>query len=309
MSVRQLIELAGGLLESSSGINAEITRQIFDHEHNSIQEHIAIDLRQVNEPLRIGDSLTVKQIPYYNERKQVELLGEVVSPGTYSILPGETLTSVIERAGGLTPSAYIEGTTYSREDLRQLEREQLSALRDDVQKEITGINLNNSVGTDEISDEQADQILESIENVDVKGLLVINLRDILTNPNTYDFELEDGDIIEVPSYKPTVTVVGEVQQSTSHFFDPKMSLKDYIQSSGGTKETADEKRIFVVHANGQIEVQKKSAWFRKTGLSMRPGDTIVVPIDADKVDQLEVWSSITQIISQTAFGIAAINNL
>ena len=309
MSSKQLISLAGGLLESSSGINAEITRQTFDHEHNSNQQHFTFDMRKQNPKLLPGDALTIQKIPYWKESKTVELLGEVVSPGIYTILPGETLTQVLERAGGLTPYAYIEGTTYSRKDLRELEQKQLEALKSDIQKEIAGINLNKTEVMEGVSEEEASQIIQNIDNSEVQGLLVINLKDILDKPSEYDFELEDGDIIEVPNYKPTVTVVGEVQHSTSHFYDPKISLNDYLESSGGTKRNADKKRIYVVRANGQVIVPKKSAWFKHNSVKIMPGDTIIVPIDAGKVDTLKVWQSVTTIMYQAALGVTAVSSL
>ncbi len=309
MNAQDLIRLAGGLLESSSGINAEITRQVFDHEHNRNQKHFNFDLRKENPELLAGDSLTIQQIPFWKETKTVEIVGEVISPGIYTILPGETLTEVIERAGGLSPYAYIDGTTYSRQDLRDLEQQQLEALREDIQKEILNINLNKSTVVEGVSQEETNDILDNIENAEVKGFLVINLRDILTNPEEYDFELEDGDIITVPAFKPTVTVVGEVQHSTSHFYDARVSLDDYIESSGGTKRNADDKRIFVVRANGQVIVPRKNSWFKRNSVEIKPGDTIVVPIDAGKADPIKIWASFASILSQTAVGIAAIRSL
>jgi len=44
--------------------------------------------------------------------------------------------------------------------------------------------------------------------------------------------------------------------------------------SGGTTMPADDKRIYVVRANGSVEAESGSRWFRTTG-GMEPGDTIV----------------------------------
>ncbi|MFM9816291.1 SLBB domain-containing protein, partial [Streptomyces scabiei] len=56
--------------------------------------------------------------------------------------------------------------------------------------------------------------------------------------------------------------MGEVQMATSYRFDPEVSVSDYIERSGGTKEKADEERIYIVKANGAIEPYKGgSSWF------------------------------------------------
>ena len=309
MTASQLIDLAGGLLESSSSLSAEITRNTFNHDHSREQKHFTFNLLNEDPKLLPGDSVSVKQIPYWKENKSVTLLGEVVSPGVYNILPGETLTQVIERAGGLTPYAYIKGTTYSRQDLRELEQIQLEQLKKDVEKDLAASSLIESDIVAVASEQEREQIIENIDESEAQGLLVINLEDILRDPKRYDFELDDGDIITVPNYKPTVTVVGEVQLSTSHFFDPKTSFEEYIRSSGGTKRNADRKRIYVVRANGQVVVPNKSAWFKRGAVKIQPGDTIVVPIDTSKVDQLEVWKSISSILGQTGLAIASITRI
>jgi len=42
-------------------------------------------------------------------------------------------------------------------------------------------------------------------------------------------------------------------------------------------------------------------------VEMRPGDSIVVPIDADRVAPLARWSAVSQIVYQLALAAAAAN--
>ena len=241
------------------------------------------------------------------EKETVEITGEVLFPGIYSILPGETLSQVLERAGGLTPHAYPEGAIFSREDLRLLEQKRLDDLQAKLEADIAASNIQEGQG--EIDEAEATRLLSNLDAVDAVGRMVINLPRILEKPMAFDFQLEDGDTLTIPRYQPSVTVVGEVQYPTSHFFDNSLDVFEYISRSGGTKPNADSERIYVVKANGQVVLPEKSAWFSRGADDIDPGDTIVVPIDTDRVDSLTMWSSVTQIMYQAALGIAAISSL
>ncbi len=295
------VKLAGGFTESALGTDAEITRYDLDDQRNTVVMHIDIDLGLDNVALVEGDTLNVKQIPLWQLKENIQILGEVLYPGTYSILPGESLMDVLNRAGGLTPHAYAEGAIFSREELRRLEEERLADLREKVESDLAATNLTDSVvAKKEVDAEQAEQILSNIDSVKPLGRMVIDLPAIMSNPNTYDFQLRDGDVLNIPRYKPSVTVVGEVQYSTSHFYDERLSPMDYVERSGGTNQNADKKRIYIVKANGSVFLPSNSAWFKARSQSIQPGDTIVVPIDTDKVDTLTLWSSITTIMANVA---------
>jgi polysaccharide export outer membrane protein len=102
-------------------------------------------------------------------------------------------------------------------------------------------------------------------------------------------------------------VLGEVQYATSHRFDPRLSRDDYIRQSGDVTPRADERRVYVVRANGAVVSGKPSLIFRDGG-PIRPGDSIVVPLDTDRLPQLAQWSAITQIIYNVAIAVAAVNS-
>ena len=65
-------------------------------------------------------------------QESVTLKGEVRFPGSYAIRRGETLKSVVDRAGGLTPYAFPQGSVFTRESLRKREQEQLDLLADQM---------------------------------------------------------------------------------------------------------------------------------------------------------------------------------
>ena len=119
------------------------------------------------------------------------------------------------------------------------------------------------------------------------------------------------DELTVPRFQQQVTVIGEVQSTTSHLYNPDLSRDDYIALSGGTTSRADKGRIYVVHANGSVVASAGHRWFESSGgnLKIRPGDTIVVPLDTERLPSLPFWSAVTTIIYNVAIAVAAVHAL
>ena len=77
--------------------------------------------------------------------------------------------------------------------------------------------------------------------------------------------------------------------------------------SGGLTRRADKKLIYVVRANGAVVAGNRSKWFGRRGnVGIRPGDTIVVPLDTDRMRPLTFWGNVTQILYQGAIAVAAV---
>jgi hypothetical protein len=79
--------------------------------------------------------------------------------------------------------------------------------------------------------------------------------------------------------------------------------------SGGTTDKADTKRIYVVRANGSVVAESSGRWFSHNNVEMRPGDTIVVPLDTLKMRPLPLWTAVTTVIYNLAVSVAAIGSL
>ena len=70
-----------------------------------------------------------------------KLAGEVRFPGKYPIHQGETLHSVLQRAGGFTDAAFPEGAVFIREELKKREKDQLELLANRLQSDLAALSL------------------------------------------------------------------------------------------------------------------------------------------------------------------------
>jgi polysaccharide export outer membrane protein len=153
------------------------------------------------------------------------------------------------------------------------------------------------------------KILADITKLEPVGRLVINLPSLMTSNND-DVLLEGGDILYVPTKTNSINVIGQIQVGSSHLYNNTMSTEDYIAQSGGIKKRADAERIYVISANGSIKIVEESNWFSNAeDAGLKPGDTIVVPFDAEYMNNLTLWSTATQIIYNAAVAVAAISGL
>jgi protein involved in polysaccharide export with SLBB domain len=324
MRVSDLIRAGASLTDSAYGLTAEITR--YEVEDGSRR---VVDLREVDlAAVLAGDSeadvllqpfdyLNVQQVSQWRRRGSVALEGEVKFPGTYPIEPGETLSSVIARAGGLTDLAFPEGSIFLREDLREREREQIDRLITRLEADLATMALQSGRAA-AIQGERVDQslavgqsLLGQLRRAEPVGRLVIDLPGAAEGREELDVVLRNGDRLLVPERRQEVMVLGEVQYATSHLFRAGLRRDDYVAASGGFTINADGDRTYVVRANGAVIAgDESSKWFRRsTSTDMRPGDTIVVPLDVDRVPALALWQSSTTILYNLAIAVAALGSL
>ncbi|WP_405229936.1 SLBB domain-containing protein [Lentisalinibacter sediminis] len=313
MRIADLVRAGGGLDESAYLAEAELTRYELVNGEARETELIEIDLEAAlagdpayNVPVQSFDYLNIKEIPRWRDQEFVEVLGEVAFPGRYPIKQGETLRHLLERAGGPTDMAFVEGSVFTREALKDREREQLDVLANRLEGDLASMSLSDPGQSQAVSTGRA--LLEQLRNAKPVGRLVIDLPGIIAG-TADDVILRDGDRLIIPVLAQEVTVIGEVQYTTSHLHDPSLARDDYIDKSGGFTRKADKARTYVVRANGEVVVGSQSRFFaRSAGMDVQPGDTIVVPLHADRVKPITLWSSATQIVYNLAIAAAAVNS-
>ena len=317
MRISDLIRAGGSLEEAAYGGEAELTRhRIVNGEYRQI-DLVSVDIAAVlrgdaaaDIALASYDYLNVKEMPQWNRAETVEIVGEVRFPGTYPVKRGETLRSVMERAGGLTDLAFPEGSIFLREDLRKKEQERIEQLAVRLQSDIAVLALQSSQENSRASEALpiGQSLLADLKNTKPVGRLVFDLERVMASEpgSDWDIAMKNGDRIMVPRRAQEVSVLGEVQTTTSHLYRPDLTRDDYISLSGGTTQKADKRRTYVVRADGSV-VTSGSQWFGRSGGEIRPGDSIVVPLDAERMRPIPLWTSVTQILYQAAIAVAAVN--
>jgi polysaccharide biosynthesis/export protein len=330
MHVSDLIRAGGSLEDSAYSGDAELTRyQVVNGEERRtalIDVNLAAIRRgdlSADPQLMPYDTLVVKRTPQWEQPGTVTLKGEIRFPGTYPILRGETLSSVLRRAGGLTDLAFDEGTVFLREELKTREKDQLEMLTNRLQADLAGLALE-ALTTSAVTPSSGggsnaaqglvigQQLISQLRNTKPVGRLVINIDHVVAGkPGAIDdVVLRDGDQLLVPKKNQSVTILGEVQGPTSHVWRAGLTRDDYISRSGGTTQRADASRIYVVRANGDVVTGHRGGWFRRSReIEIRPGDTIVVPMDTERVRGLPLWTSVTTIIYNLAVALLAIHSV
>ncbi|MFY8273980.1 SLBB domain-containing protein [Pseudoalteromonas sp. SSDWG2] len=310
MTVAELVVAGGGLTESAYLEQAEMTRTLSGT--NDDIQHISFNLSKAlagdakhDTALQSKDSLNVLTVPNWQENVKVTLRGEVTFPGTYTIRRGETMSDVIKRAGGFTEFAALNASVFTRESIKAQEREHLNRLTDELRRDLASKSFERSITSSNVSLDEMNKLLAQLSDIPTLGRLVIDLGGILAGEQK--LVLQNGDALYVPSKRDSVSVMGEVNYASSHLFKEGTDLESYIRLSGGTKERADEERIYVIKANGAVYVPQTEGWFAvDMNQEIEPGDTIVVPIDTSHMDGLTLWSTATQIFYQIGVGLAAI---
>jgi protein involved in polysaccharide export with SLBB domain len=284
-----------------------------------------------NIELRAGDVVTVYsqkdvRVPVARQTRLVSLEGEVGAPGVYQLVPGETLRSLLQRAGGFTPQAYVYGLEFSREETRLRQRENLNeaiARLESLAATQTARDAANrrddttAAGASAVSSAATQAQLARLSRLQPNGRIALELSPSDQNIDALpDVPLEHGDRISVPPRPGFVTVAGAVVNSNAFLWKPGRTAGEYLRLAG-TDEAADPTNMFILRADGTVaHASDKRGFFSRSGLEstqMQPGDALIVPSQLDfetfgraLVRNLKDWS---QIFSQFGLGAAAIKTL
>jgi protein involved in polysaccharide export with SLBB domain len=320
MRVSDLVAYAGGVLQQADMSEAEITRVTITPpgpETTRLNIRLFAALNNVprdNIILKPNDYLFIRTLPDWDINKTVQISGEVKSPGTYSLKKGETLSSVLTRAGGFTDRAYLLGAALMRQSTKEIQKKQLTAAIDRLEARLAVISAQKAqplAGAAEQTAEgaaistQGQMLIAALRKVEPLGRVVIHLDDperLRGTPD--DIILEDGDRLMIPQTESTVNVVGAVFAPTALVYAPSRTVNKYLTMAGGTTSIADGKEIYVVKANGVALSRQGFSWswlgttydgtkygYHPGGLgslTLDPGDTIVVP---ERLERRFAWLS------------------
>ena len=278
-----------------------------------------------NFELQPGDVVTIfsnadVKVPLAQQTKLVRLEGEFVHAGVYTAEPGETLRHLVERAGGLTPNAYLYGSQFTRQSTREVQQaridEYVQNLSMRMQRSALALASSSAASAQDLASGAAAQssereLLTALREVRATGRIVLQFEpDAVGTNRVPSLSLENGDRFIVPSVPAVVNVVGAVYDQNSFLYKSRLRAEDYLRQAGGPTKDADRRHEFIIRADGEVVSRDtlKSVWGDEFGnLRINPGDTIVVPEKTYKPSAIRGLIDWSQIFSQLALGAAAVN--
>jgi protein involved in polysaccharide export with SLBB domain len=266
------------------------------------------------------------RVPTEQQTKFVKLEGEFAAAGVYSVLPGETLRSLLVRAGGLTPQADLFASEFTRENVRRLQKQRLLEYADQLDAQISASTLASTASALTDRDSAAATaaatstraVVARLRQIQPTGRIVLDMK-----PNSSgvaavpELELQDGDRFVVPRVPSTVSVTGQVYNSNAFLYQKGRRVKDYMRLAGGPDRIGDRSREFVLRADGSVVSRQygglaQHALFADRNFDdvvLNPGDTIIVPPILQKGALLRTLTDVSTIVSGFGLGVAAINVL
>lgn len=287
-----------------------------------------------NVKLQAGDTVTVFSqddvaVPMTKRRIFVRVEGEVKVPGVYQMTAGETVQTLLAKAGGTTPDAYLFGTAFYREQVRIQQQENLekaavrleNQLRNEQAKGAANARAFGSVDAQAAEAQrlaeikQAEDTLVRFRQLKPTGRIAFGIepteRSFASLPQ---LKLENGDRLLIPARPDFVHVFGAVNAESSLLWLANGRVADYLKKAGTTVD-ADLENAFVMRVDGSVAGRSTSGWSfgGVGGIIVMPGDSIVVP---EKFDKETSWQKFTkgtrewaQIFANFGLGAAAIKTL
>ena len=237
-----------------------------------------------------------------NDLINVTIQGAVDFPGTYTMKPDSVVNDLYELIGDFKPEAFLEGIIFSRESVRDRQRQSIIKSREDLNKAL----LTSSQKGEIIGDINIIRALTETIEPENLGRIAGNFSpQSLSSTRTI---LLDGDTIFIPKNPNTINVLGEVLNPIAFVYNKNTTVSSAIKNAGGFQDYADKRKVYVIKANGIIQKPDRNIFTKNVRLE--PGDTIVVPrkIIINKPG-LEGLVPLTQILSDLAFSAAAVESL
>lgn len=323
-TVENLIYLAGGFKESAARSFVEVARRINPDSTTDSNNTAEIFNFSVSKDLTLSadaskfelspfDLVVIRKNPFYEEQEVIEIEGEVKFPGIYALdQKDERISSILNRAGGLTEFAYAKGATLIRRTEFYVPPESLIY---DEEGNIIGTSSETGDAA-QIRKEDLTYLFkkdtlfaDSAQIFRQKESIGIELQKILNEPNgKYDLILRKGDILSIPREYQTVRIRGEVLYPSNVRHDDTFGFKKFIASAGGFDQEAKKSKSYIIYANG-TSAQTKSFLFFKNYPKVEPGAEIVVPRKPERVPMTaQAWVAIGSSIATLALVIDRLTN-
>lgn len=324
MTVEDLIYISGGFKESAARSFVEVARRVHPDSSQDINQSAKIYNFPISKNLSLSgeasnfklapyDLVVVRKSPFFQDQEIVEVEGEARFPGKYSLkTKDERISSLLNRAGGLSRYAYAKGATLIRRTEYYKAPQQSDAVDAD----------GNIIADVQIDDDAAEirrkdltyrfrkegfSLSDSLEVFRQQESIGINLEKILEEPGSkYDLILRKGDILSIPREFQTVRVRGEVLYPSNIQHNKGSKFKHYISSAGGFDQRAKKSKSYAIYANGSAAQTRSFLWIRNYP-KVEPGMEIVVPKKPEKQQlSAQAWVAMASSVATIALIISQI---
>jgi protein involved in polysaccharide export with SLBB domain len=216
-TLADMIQTAGGLLRQADLTSVEVTSTQIEPQNGTSRTARTNYHGETGDFQRVSlqplDVIRLRSVFTERENGQVSVSGQVKYPGAFNITRGERLSSLLERAGGLTDQAYPYGAVFTRERAAVAEREGniRQARSIDAQLATLATTPTNASAANRDTLMFLTSLGQQVRNEPVLGRITMTADiAVLRSRPELDIVLEPGDTIYIPVRPATVTVTGEV---------------------------------------------------------------------------------------------------
>ena len=318
-TIEDFVLQAGGLTDKASTINVLVSRRVNDTKATkpdsiiaktytlSLKDGFVIDGKPGFE-LMPYDEVSIRKSPAYTEQQNVEIEGEVLFGGTYTLSRRNSrLSDLFQKAGGGTDQAYIKGARLMRK-ANEAEKARMEAVlkmqREQQQKNLLQLaaSSNNASAITQTAKDAKDADLQKF-NVPDEYPVGIDLAEALKHPGSdADMILREGDRLIVPQYNSTVKINGAVMYANTVAYEKGKSISRYIDEAGGFASDANKSKAYIIYMNGKVAKVGN-------GAKVQPGCEIVIPAKMKRKMTAAEMMSMGSSMSSIAAMIATIANL
>jgi polysaccharide biosynthesis/export protein len=252
-----------------------------------------------------GDTVYIREYAY----RQANISGAVLKPGSYTMAAGETLDDLINKAGGLTDSAYPFGAFFETVEAKSINKMAQDLLYQEFLDNIISLSQQNISGNFDLT--PIVSLTKEMRNIEANGRIVV---DLTSESSLSALGIQEGDNLIIPEKTNNVFVFGEVSTEGSVMYTSNQSVGFYIKKSGGYKKFADNESIYILHANGETDrFSRKRNIFEsqpESDVVIYPGSIIFVPrkLDNSSARALAAQAYVS-ILGNLGLALASLNSI
>ncbi|HEY4942160.1 MAG TPA: SLBB domain-containing protein [Rhizomicrobium sp.] len=314
-SLAEMIQAAGGVTQRADLSTIEVTstdtNQALGISQTLRSSYSFRDGAVANVVVRSQDVIRLRPVFTDRDEGTVTIAGQVRYPGVFDITRDERLSSILQRAGGLTEVAYPYGAVFTRQSAAVNERQGNERAAREIEGQIA--TLASRPGADPNTTGNVtylNVIVQQLRQLPALGRIMINADPtVLAIKPEVDPILQPGDALYIPKRPSSVSVSGEVLNPGSFQYLSTLSLDDYIRLAGGPTQTAEVGSTFIILPDGSAAPRDEGLLSFGGTNRIPPGSTIVVPRDLNPFNLSQFLKDFTLIASQLAVTAASLSVL